>query len=1126
MTSMDELAHLLDGLGLQQYMPAFEANDVDLAAMRLLSEFDLKGLGLSLGHRRKLMAAVAASGVPGDADPAPADSAAADPQAERRQLTVMFCDLVGSTVLTGALDPERMERLLHNYQDVCAGEIARLDGFVEHFMGDGVLAYFGYPRASEDAAERAVWAGLNVVEAVKRLPTPLDTPLAVRIGIASGLVVTRGKVLRGRANEHPVVGQTVNLAARLQACAEPGTVVVAAGTHRLVEGLFEFEELGERELKGLPLPEPVWRVASKRIAATRFEATHAAGSAALVGRDQEVALLLDRWELAKVGEGQVVLLSGEAGIGKSRIGQALCEHVADGRHRSVRFQCSPFYGNSALQPAIAYLERSCAIAPDDTADARLDKLERWASEVPSDTRPDLALLAALLALPTQGRHPPVTLSPEQQKERLLDHLADLLAGQEQQPVLFLIEDAHWIDPTTRELLDLCIGRASASHCLILLTFRPDFRHEWGARAEVTALALNRIGRRQSAELVERVAGRKQLPPEVLEQIVSKTDGVPLFVEELTRAVLESGLLQEEEDHYVLAGPLTPLAIPTTLQDSLLARLDRLGSAKEIAQIGAVIGREFSYETVAALSAFGSDALDGALRQLVDAELVHKRGRSPAATYAFKHALVQEAAYGTILLSRRQQLHARCAEVLQVTFPGLAEREPEVLAHHYNEAGLAEPAVELWLTAGRRAAERSANLEAIGHLTKSLAVLADQPASEARDRRELLLRIGLGMPLIACRGYAAPETGETFQRARELAEQLGDDTQLTHALYGLWAYNSALGENRTAEGLAALLLRLATEAGDQDVMLVARRTLGVSRYLLGDQVRGRAEIEASLQAYDPAVHRPLVHRFGQDQRVAGLAALSTIQWVEGHPDTALRTSLATVEAAREIEHANSLGYALAYGACPVAMLRGDWDDAERLVTTLLDHARDHRLGLWHAHALAYHGEVLAERGEFTAAIAQFRAALLGFKEVVSGLWLPAHQGAFARALSRAGQLHEALAVAEEAIEQAKQREERWCMAELLRIKGEILVVRGSVEGAEAIFLEAIGVSRSQAMRGWELRACVSLGALWRSLGRGVEAFDLVSAALTPFTEGTTTADTSQARRLLSEVCGQAQNQNSS
>ncbi len=663
---------------------------------------------------------------------------------------------------------------------------------------------------------------------------------------------------------------------------------------------------------------------------------------------------------------------------------------------------------------------------------------------------------------------------------------------------------------------MCIERAAASRCLILLTFRPDFQHGWAARAEVTALALNRIGRRQSMELVENVANGTRLPDEVLEQIVGKTDGVPLFVEELTKAVIESGLLKKTPDGYVLVGPLPPLAIPATLQDSLLTRLDHLGPAKELAQIGSVIGREFSCAAVRALSALNGDALDRALQQLVATGLVHQHSRPTGATYTFKHALVQEAAYSTILLSRRQQLHARCAEVLQTLAPELAEREPEVLARHYTEAGFAERAVDLWLAAGRRAAERSANLEAIGHLTKGLVVLADLPAGEARARRELLLQVGLGIPLMACRGYAAPETGEAFRRASQLAEQLGDDVQRTSAFYGLWAYYCSLGENRVAEALAARLVRLANEVGDRNVAVIAGRALGTSRYLLGDQAGGRAEIEASLQLHDTAVHRPLVHRFGQDQHVAGLATLSVIDWIEGYPDRAQRTSLAAVEAALASKHANSLGFALACSACPVAIFRGEWDAAGRMVETLLEHSRNHRLGLWHAHALAFRGEVLAERGEFAAGIADFRAALLEFEVVVSSVRLPAHLGAFARTLGRAGQLDEALAVAEDTVRLAERREERWCLAELLQIKGDILAACGSTGLAEAALLEAVSVSRRQAMRGWELRACLSLGRLWRRVGRRGEAFDLISAAVAPFVEGEATADISDARQQLSEM----------
>ena len=1109
---MDDLGQFLERNGLRRYEATFLANDIDLATLRLLSDADLKDLGVSLGHRRRLMAAIDTDEQLHDAEPA------VSVEAERRQLTVMFCDLVGSTALAAAMDPEGMDHFLGAYQGICVEEITRFGGFVEHLMGDGILAYFGYPRASEDAAERAVRAGLGVIEAVKRLQSPLDTPLAVRVGIASGLVVTREGAIGHGANERsPVTGETVNLAARLQACAEPDTVVIAAGTRRLIGGLFELEERGAREVKGLLRPVAVWRVVAERTAATRFEATHTEESATLVGRDQEVALLLDRWELASIGEGQVVLLSGEAGIGKSRISQALCDLVEAGPHRTIRYQCSPFHTNSPLQPVIIHLEHACGIIQDDPPDIKLDKLERAATAFIGEARANIPLLAALLTIPIEERYPPLALSPEQQKERLLGLFAEFLTGYAtQEPTLLLVEDAHWIDPTTRELLGLCIDRTSGSRALILVTFRPEFQHEWAGRAEVTALALNRIARRQSVQLVEQVAEGRKLPPELLEHIVSKTDGIPLFIEELTKTVLESGLLQQDQDQYRLLGPLLPLAIPTSLHDSLLARLDRLGPAKEVAQIGSVVGREFSYEVVAELSSLRGAALEGAFRQLVAAELIHQRGLPSRVSYVFKHALVQDTAYGTILLSKRQPLHARCADVLRRASPELAVQKPEVLAHHYTEAGVADQAIELWLVAGQRAAERSASLEAIGHLTKGLAVLSSLPQGECRDRYELLLQNSIGVPLMAAKGYAATETGAAFRRARVLAEQMGDRSQLIHALYGLWAYETSRGEHRVAEDLSTLLLRLATEAGDQAVALVARRALGTSRYLLGKLVMGRADIVAGLQAYNPSIHRSPAYRVGLDQQVAGLTLLSSIQWIEGCPDEARRTSQAAVEAAREMQHANSLGYALAYSACNIAALLGDWAKVERMAIELIDHARDHRLALWHAHGLAYRAQVSAERGEFSAGIADFRAALAAFDDAGSDLRVPIYKAYFAHALAQAGQLHEALVVAENALLQVEQRAERWCLPEMLRLKGEVLLARGMTKEAETVLLEAVELSRNLGMRGWELRAAVSLGSLWRDFGRSAETCDLVSKTLAAFTEGADTMDLRKARCLLRDA----------
>ncbi len=1114
----DELGHLLETLGLLRHAAVFAANDVDLATLRLLTDADLEALGLSLGHRRRLMAG-AASFVSQRSDGSAAENPALDApgpeQAERRQITVMFCDLVDSTALTAALDPEAMEPFLQAYQDLCAAEITRLGGFVERFIGDGVLAYFGYPRADEDAAERAVQAGLGVVRAVRSLVTPLGGRPSVRVGIATGLVVARGRALRGSVNEHPIVGETVNLAARLQSCAGPDGVVIADATRRLVANLFDCESLGPHPLKGLPAPVPLWRVLAQRHAATRFEAAHATGPGHLVGRDHEMALLRERWALACAGEGQAVLLSGDAGIGKSRLGQALCEHAAARPGLIVRCQCSPSYANSTLQPLIGYVEHAGGIAPSDPPGLKLDKLERWAATLPPAARPGLALLATLLSIPASARVPDHSPSPapepEQQKRRLLAQLAAFLGGGEL-PVLLLIEDAHWIDPTTRDLLDLVIDRAARSRCLVMLTFRPEFQHRWHGRDHVTALALSRIGRRHVAELVGQIASGLLLPPEVLEQILSKTDGVPLFVEELTKAVIESGLLRR---HW---APSPPLAIPATLNDSLLARLDRLGPAKRAAQVGSVIGRAFSHGALSALADLPGAALDHMLRQLVAAELVHQAGQPPQATYTFKHALVQDAAYGTLLLRDRERLHARCADALRTAQPGLLEEQPEVLAGHYAKAGLAAPAVELWLAAGQRAISRSAHAEAVEHFTQGLDALRTLPPDEGRDRTELLLQTALGMPLIACRGYAAPEAGEAFRRARALAERLADDARRAQALYGLWAHHSALGQNRVAEELAGLLLALATGARDTAVALVAHRVLGVSRYLLGDHAGGRAEIEASLLAYDPALHQPLTHRFGQDQRVAGLSALSAIQWTEGSPDQALRTSLDAVATALDVGHANSLGYALAYGACPVRILRGDWADAARLAAMLLDHARDHRLHVWHAHAVAYRAEVLAARGspapeELAEAIAQFRAALVQFDAAGARFRVAAHRGAFALALSRAGQLDEALVVAADAIEQARRYEEVWCLAELLRVRGEVLAAQGDAGGAEAAFLDALATSRRQRMRGWELRAALSLAALWRTTERAAEARALVAASLAPFAEGVATADVAAARALM-------------
>ncbi|WP_247495005.1 adenylate/guanylate cyclase domain-containing protein [Bradyrhizobium sp. 164] len=779
---MDVAAWLRD-LGLGRYEQAFRENDIDAEVLMDLTAEDLIGLGVtSIGHRRKLLAAVAAlragsipATIPVTAAPA---AASVGPQAERRQLTVMFVDLADSTALAARLDLEEMAEVLRDYQSAVAGAIARFEGHVAKYMGDGVLAYFGYPRAHEDEAERAVRAGLAAVAAVLGLGSAHREKLAARVGIATGPVVVGELIGEGAAREETVVGDTPNLAARLQTLAQPGTVVISARTRELIGGLFELAELGMQILKGFPVPVRAWRVVGEGSAESRFEALHGTGLTPLVGRDNEIGLLLEHWERAKEGEGQVVLLAGEPGIGKSRLVRALRGRLENEPHTPLSHYCSPHHQTSPLYPVIGLLERAAGFAADDPAATRLDKLEALLALSIDDVTAVAPLLAALLSLETDARYPPLDMSPHRQKERTLEELVNQVLGlAARRPVLALYEDVHWADPTSLELLDLLVDRVQGAPVLVLITFRPEFEPPWTHYAHVTALTLSRLSRRQSAAMVARLSGGKALPPAVLDQIVAKTDGVPLFVEELTRTVLEANLLRDEGDHYALAGPLPPMAIPTTLQESLLARLDRLAPAREVAQVAAAIGREFSHELLVMTTALPESELQAALDDLVGSSLVFRRGQPPQATYNFKHALVQDAAYATLVRAKRQRLHARIAAALEQHLPETVQAQPELLAHHYMEAGLAEPAIDYWLRAGQSEIARSATAEAITQLTKGLELIPALADDAARWRRELELQVALGVALMAAKGWAAPEVGRTNARARDLCERLGDTLRL-------------------------------------------------------------------------------------------------------------------------------------------------------------------------------------------------------------------------------------------------------------------------------------------------------------------------------------------------------------
>jgi class 3 adenylate cyclase len=815
-----DVAEWLRGLGLEQYAAQFHGNDIDGAVLPDLTAEDLIGLGVgSIGHRRKLLAAIAALRDRG-ARPTPAAEAtpSSTAGAERRQLTIMFCDLVGSTALATRLDPEDLREIIAAYHRRVSEVLTRFGGFVAKYMGDGVLAYFGYPEAHEDDAERAVRAGLAIVDRVAALA--LAEPLQVRIGIATGSAVVGDLIGSGAAQEQTVVGETPNLAARLQALAEPGALVIAESTRRQLGSLFDMDDLGPQALKGFAEAQRAWRVAGESNVESRFAALRS-GETPLVGREEELDLLLRRWAQAKAGEGRVVLLSAEPGIGKSRLTEALLQRVAAEKPAELRCFCSPHHQDSALFPIIAQLERAAGFAREDGPAAKREKLAALLAEsaAPAD---DLPLLAELLSLPGAPSSPAPELPPQRKKEltfaALLGQIERLAR---RRPVLMAFEDLHWIDPTSRELLDRIVALVDHLPILLIATFRPEFQPPWTGQAHVTLLALNRLGRSIGAALVRQLAGdARPLPAEIVDEIVERTDGVPLFLEEVTKVVLEAAGAATAGGA-LAAIPGARVAVPATLQASLMARLDRLGPVcRETAQTGSAIGRNFSYELLQAVSPRSEGETLEALDRLVAAGLVFQRGTPPMAEYQFKHALVQDTAYGTLLRGPRQALHARIAEMLAAGRGEAAGAAPEIVAHHLQSAGRSAEAIGYWRQAGEQAVRRAANREAIGHFRRALALVAAEPDTPERGRTELAILSKLGPALMSIHGWSAPEVGEVVERAAEVGRGLPSSSELAPAIANLWIFNVARGRLDRAAEISADVFRIGQELRDPEVMLQA------------------------------------------------------------------------------------------------------------------------------------------------------------------------------------------------------------------------------------------------------------------------------------------------------------------
>ena len=1105
----------LDQLGLAAYADVFTGNDIDFSVLPELTDQDLKELGIaSLGHRRRLLRAIAELNANLDAPAVmPLGQPLHQDRAERRQLTVLFCDLVGSTELATRLDPEDLRSVIGAYHRAASAVVARFNGFVAQYLGDGVLVYFGYPEARENDAEQALRCGLALAAEIPTLAPPASDALAVRIGIATGMVVV-GDVTSVGA-EPKIMGETPNLAARLQTLAEPNTVVMAEGTHRLVGGLFQSDDLGSVALKGFATPQRVWRVRTEQRIEGRFEALRS-GATPLVGRDEEFELLVRRWQQIKTGAGRVVMIAGEPGIGKSRLVSALRHRIAREPNRRVSHFCSPHHQGSALFPIIDQLERASGFERDDGPAARLDKLEalfRLSGIAPGE---NTALVAELLSLPIEGRYPPLSFTLQQKKAHTLGAIVELLRGlAAQAPVLATFEDVHWIDPSSRELLDAVIDGVQNLPVLLIVTFRPEFVPPWTGRSHVTLITLSRLAARDGEAVLTSIAGDKTLPPEVRAQIISRTDGVPLFIEELTKAVLESGLLRDAGDHYALDGPLPPFAIPTTLQSSLMARLDRLAPAREVAQIGAAIGRQFTYELIRAVARLPEERLGEALDRLVEAELIFARGVPPDAEYTFKHALIQDAAYATLLRERRQELHARIASALE------SDRnvEPEIIARHLTEAGEAERAASSWLAAGQRAAQQSANAEAVAHFNRGLASLERVPETQDSAAAQLQLLISLGTALMTTMSSASPEIASTYARARQLAQRTDRSVELFQALWGSWMAAFSGGDLQRAAALVEELHRLAQQLSDDDLIFQAHHAGWPTLLSQGDLLGAQRSLEAGIPLYRKDVHRHhAVIYGGHDPGVCGRGLAAMTFALLGRLDRALFEANESLTLARGLAHRPSLAHAY-WLANEAHYLRRDGASVRTLAADQLAFASEHGTPLAIAIAMMFEGWGLIADGSASEGLDLTRRGLDQWRRTGSKFQAPYRVARAADALLIAGEAEEAIVVLDEALEFSRQTGESWYNAEIDRLRAGAMIAAsrgGGAAEAESHYLRALAEARTRHARLIEIRTARDLARLWFRQGRRDEAVGLLAPVFASFTEGFDTPDLVSAKALLDEL----------
>jgi predicted ATPase/class 3 adenylate cyclase len=1110
---MQPIGEWLEKLGLGQYAQRFAENGIDVSDLRYLTDQDLKDIGVLLGHRRRILAAIAelAGAAPVMPQPASPPEEKRRHDAERRHLTVMFTDLVGSTALSTKLDPEDLRSVIGAYHKCVAETVARFDGFVAKYMGDGVLAYFGYPHAHEDDAERAVRTGLALIEAVGKRRT--KEPLQVRIGVATGLVVVGDIVGSGEAQERGVVGETPNLAARLQGIAQPNTVVIAEGTRRLLGNLFELQDLGPRDLKGIAGSVQTWAALRASSVEGRFEALHATGLTALVGREEELQLLLRRWSRAKAGEGQVVLLSGEAGIGKSRLTAAVLECLAAEPHTRLRYFCSPQHTDSALYPIIGQMERAAGLTHDEPPRAKLDKLDAMLAQA-STSIEDASLFADMLSLPNDGRYPTLDLTPQQRRQRTLEALiSQLEALTRQSPVLMIFEDAQWTDPTSLEVFGRVVDRIEAPRVLLIVTFRPEFDPPWIGQPHVTDMTINRLARRDVGTMIDRVVGDKLLPASIRQDIIDRTDGIPLFVEEMTKAVLEAES-EGKARQTVAAVPSSSLAVPASLHASLMARLDRLGPAKEVAQIGAAIGREFSHALLASVVRTSEGELGSALDRLLEAGLLFRRGVPPHITYLFKHALVQDAAYGTLLREPRRTLHAQIAEALEGLFPEITESQPELLAHHCTEAGLVEKAVEYWLMAGQLATAQSAYVEAIAHLRKGLELAT---SSRGKESQEINFQLALGAALIAIKGYASVEAEVAFLRARQLLVDANDVARMEEALHGLQMVTYNRADFNKSLSFAQQELQLVEQRDDSSALCAAHKNMAASFHSLGRFDAGFWHAEKAVALLRRGFHGSDVRRYAHDFGIAAMGYYALLAWHHGLFATSADAAQSALMAAEQSKQTNTGAYGRHFAGALRAAVLADMSLLKTRTNALLTFAQEHRLPQSIAWGTCYLGRVLEDEGRAAEAVDKVREGLGRCEQLSNKAFRPLFLSFLARAQAAIGKTGEALLTLEDAIALGEATEERWYVAELLRNKGGLRETAGTNNGvAEECFRQAVTTAREQGSPCFELRAATCLARLWRDQGKRQQAHDLLAPIYGWFTEGFDTLDLKEAKALLEQL----------